>query len=43
MKSRLEEFKRLIEEEEEEEENPIERKLDEIDRNLEILNKILDE
>lgn len=41
MKSRLEEFKRLIEEEEEE--NPIERKLDEIDRNLEILNKILDE
>lgn len=41
MKSRIEEFKRLIEEEEEE--NPIERKLDEIDRNLEILNKILDE
>lgn len=41
MKSRLEEFKRLIEEEEKE--YPIERKLDEIDRNLEMLNKILDE
>ena len=41
MKSRLEEFKRLIEEEGKE--DPIERKLDEIDRNLEMLNKILDE